>query len=983
MQGRDGWGDEMVRIGLALASAAALTLVAPGAAQVQDGKAPAFDPQARTWAPLRVLAERAEEIDGDEKRPDADKVVRWQALYDAAIKVRLRPGGPVHPHAGYALIQLAVFHHEEGDDIRAMAEARRALEMLRPFREHYVLSYIQSVSTIGLLAAGAGKPSEALPPLKEGAEWYESYFAKLPKGERRTADYMGKSNIDFAYSQALTAAGQFDAAAEWQLRSYEARRDGLDAENPNTVSSMWAYGLALNRAGRGEEGEAWVRKAVDAAVAHVEPTNPVYVRTFDAMGIILSRRGKRAESVDYLRRSIDIRRDTVGSDNTNFFATLHNLGDILLQFERYPDARTMFLESWEGWKRKEGPASNDGVRSLALAGVADAGEGDSARAAERLTTSLDVARGRDPNERTIGPLALPALIVAELDMGKRESARQRAAAYLAEVRAAPNLRPFLVARAELLDAYASGGAAAASARTMLRVIRSDALLAASGELPQEQRAALDVVLRIAARDDDAPLALDAMVILAGSKIAQANRLVAERIAAGDAALTARIRERQDAARAFQAADAALLSALATGQGIPQARTARDAAAARLDTIRSGLARDFPAWSDASGAIEPDLASLQQGLARDQAIVAAIPAFDGVFTLTITRDAARVRRTPLTRSAIVELVARIRSSLPKGQFDREAAETLHDQLFPAADAAMLRGVTSLRFVPAGPLAALPIDLLLTRKGVKAGRDAPYLIKRFAISVSPGFTGRGAPRVAARNARMLGIGDPTPFPAARPAVPNASVRYFRGAGVDAAALGELPRLPAARAELDAVARDFGDNAQLLLGDDASEARLRAMDLSPFGTILFATHALVSGEMEGVAEPALVLARPRPGEAGDGVLTASEIATLNLDADWVILSACNTAAGDARSGAAYSGLAQAFRYAGARTLMVSHWPIRDDAARFVTVETIANSRKGMRRDVALQRAMLKLMASRKIPDAGDPFIWAPFILLGDAGA
>ena len=167
--------------------------------------------------------------------------------------------------------------------------------------------------------------------------------------------------------------------------------------------------------------------------------------------------------------------------------------------------------------------------------------------------------------------------------------------------------------------------------------------------------------------------------------------------------------------------------------------------------------------------------------------------------------------------------------------------------------------------------------------------------------------------------------------------------------------------------------------MLGKAASESALRALDLSDYGVILFATHGLVSGQMEGVTEPALVLSPPTPGATGeDGLLTASEVAAMRIGADWVILSACNTAAGDSAQAPAYSGLAQAFRYAGAGSLLVSHWPVRDDASAFVTLETVKGAERGLPRAVALQRAMLKLMRSNR-PGAAQPYIWAPFILVG----
>ena len=146
-------------------------------------------------------------------------------------------------------------------------------------------------------------------------------------------------------------------------------------------------------------------------------------------------------------------------------------------------------------------------------------------------------------------------------------------------------------------------------------------------------------------------------------------------------------------------------------------------------------------------------------------------------------------------------------------------------------------------------------------------------------------------------------------------------------------------------------------------------------------FATHGLVSGDLSGLAEPAIVLTPPdQPDDADDGLLTASEVTTLKLDADWVILSACNTASGDG-GGEALSGLARAFFYAGARALMVSHWPVNSDAAVSLATGAVARiaSDPAIGRAEALRRAMLA-----EIDKGGrhaDPANWAPFILVGAA--
>lgn len=140
------------------------------------------------------------------------------------------------------------------------------------------------------------------------------------------------------------------------------------------------------------------------------------------------------------------------------------------------------------------------------------------------------------------------------------------------------------------------------------------------------------------------------------------------------------------------------------------------------------------------------------------------------------------------------------------------------------------------------------------------------------------------------------------------------------------------------------------------------MKALDLSSTSVIAFATHGLLSGELSGLAEPALVLTPPDAASPDDdGLLTASEIAELRLSTDWVILSACNTAGTDGRPDAeGLSGLARAFLYAGARSILVSHWPVRDDAAARLTTGTLSRIGEDatIGRSQALRQAMLSLM-------------------------
>ena len=187
-----------------------------------------------------------------------------------------------------------------------------------------------------------------------------------------------------------------------------------------------------------------------------------------------------------------------------------------------------------------------------------------------------------------------------------------------------------------------------------------------------------------------------------------------------------------------------------------------------------------------------------------------------------------------------------------------------------------------------------------------------------------------------------------------------------------------------ELKAVAQALGAPAtDLHLGRDASVTTVKHAPLANYRIVYFATHGLVAGDIKGMAEPALVLTLPaQPTPDDNGLLTASEAAQLKLDADWVVLSACNTVAGEKPGAEALSGLARAFFYAGARALLVSHWSIASEAATRLTTSTFT-AMKGdpaLGRAEGLRRAMLDYLGDRSSPENAFPAIWGPFSVIGE---
>jgi CHAT domain-containing protein len=223
----------------------------------------------------------------------------------------------------------------------------------------------------------------------------------------------------------------------------------------------------------------------------------------------------------------------------------------------------------------------------------------------------------------------------------------------------------------------------------------------------------------------------------------------------------------------------------------------------------------------------------------------------------------------------------------------------------------------------------------------------------------------------------------------AVPVKAV--FRGTSVDVVALRNLPSLPETAGELEAEAKLFGanDNA-LLLRATATVTAVKRADLSKQRIIAFATHGLLAGDV-GIAEPGLVLTPPiEPTREDDGLLKASDIARVKLDADLVILSACNTAASDGTPGAeGFSGLSKAFLYAGARSLLVSHWEVVSDSTVELMTRVAAHLKEEsvdhqqtLRFAEALRRAELDLINNPTHPEYAHPLFWAPFVVVGKGG-
>ena len=391
---------------------------------------------------------------------------------------------------------------------------------------------------------------------------------------------------------------------------------------------------------------------------------------------------------------------------------------------------------------------------------------------------------------------------------------------------------------------------------------------------------------------------------------------------------------------------------------------------------------------------------QRRLRPGEAIVATLVTPRNLYVWAITPDQAVMAQQPVTAREVTDKVQRLRAGLtPVGggrlaPFDAAAAYELYQLIF-APHAGVLKGTTDIIWYGHGPLGAVPPAVLVSAPPAKPRLSepadfaaTPFLVERYSFAALADLSlfpwQRDRPPLRRENPRLLGVGAPLLTVDEIAGGPR-SRSYELAGGMDGKELAELPKLPESVDEMKGLAGIVGDsNATLWLGPDASERRFAGDALRGYPLIALATHGFLPGEIRNVPEPALLLALDPAGkDRFDGILTSREIASLQLDADLVILSACNTASGDGRPhGETFTGLSQAFIMAGTRSLMVSHWPVMSGAAVQLSVGTL---RRTQRQDMPLARSLQQAMqelrkAGAASPIESHPSFWGPFVIVGD---
>jgi tetratricopeptide (TPR) repeat protein len=748
-----------------------------------------------------------------------------------------------------------------------------------------------------------------------------------------------EKDLEISKGDVLAARGRFREAEDAYHRAEEGARQNVilrpkfPFSPPRTQLQgvvdqvIRAEGMMKARQGRMAEGEADVRRALLSRLEETDKYSAQAQGFIKPLATLLLEQGRYAEAEKLARAQIEIQ-NAIGfaKDSQQFVDALSELASILNLQGRWAEAVQVYGQLDEATAKWES-ARKDAI-TLNTAHIATMYNADNLsagiEAANRLLARQKALFGEQHVET--------AFAHGTLAIGLSLSGRDDDA--LHEFKLAIPILESAMRNAEASADTDDPGDAAARAQGTQSVIESY----------------IGTLARVGA-GDAASETFRLAELIRGRSVQQALVASSARATAGNPVLADLVRQEQDLGKQIGAQLGQLNNVLASPPEQRDDKIVRDIGAdvERLRAARTGarqeIARRFPTYADLIDPKPPNVDEIKATLKPDEALLSFYFGIQSSFVWAVPKDGAVVfAAIPMSAGDIDGKIRKLRKALePEATtidqippFDLALAYDLYALLLQPVEAGW-KPAKSLIMVTNGLLGELPLSLLPTTPvQVDAGaaplfasyRQVPWLARSHAVTVVPSasalLTLRHLPPGSSKRDKLIGFGDPyfneqeaieaerheptETLELASAAAGGGEAAVTRGLSfrlrasphtqdVDSADLAMLPRLPDTRAELIAMARALGADPDkaLYLGREANEHNVESIDLSRFRIVAFATHGLVPGDLNGLTQPALALTAPQlAGVEGDGLLTMEKILRLKLDADWVVLSACNTAAG-----------------------------------------------------------------------------------------
>jgi CHAT domain-containing protein/tetratricopeptide (TPR) repeat protein len=890
-----------------------------------------------------------------------------------------------------------------GNYHKAIALFRKAAE------EENVMSY----ANLSRLYAEVGDFDEAAKMRSKGIAFFEKVMRSSSPNYRAV---LFRARMEYVY---LESTGRFGDAEQYHQEAV--RQAVINHSNRPNVSIDEKGKLALNLLNQKRlvEAEITARKVIEESTQLSGMESAYVINYLQILAEIFLAQGRLKHADEIIKVALQMHENVgITSESQYYCLSKNTLGKILAAGGDYSGAADQF----EYFKEKEHSNrylyeiyySQNIDAMLALAMTAKSKE---------IMPSIESAYRKSQKvfgENYLQTAELLAIRgIAKTKFGEFDLAYADLAAAI----------PIITKQTEIIDNFAN------NYRSKIIIERYLDLLARIQRSALEKRLGIDAsveAFRIADVLKDQ--------VVQGSILASTARMTIE-----DKELMELVRSEQDVKQQINAYQNLMLDMFSRPstdhyqQDIDKVKPVIERLSAARNVILDEIEKRFPDYANIVRPRAHSIGEIQKQLRAEEVLISMYSTSTNTFVWAVLNEGKPVMTVAnLSKNDLEKQVSEVRKSLfPASDtlgklpvYDFKKAYELYSVLLKPSEY-LWRDAKDIILLVSGPMSQIPLSILPTRsfqlepeKGELFSnyRDAPWLIKNFSVTTVPSLSSfvslRTLPRGAQTRKAFAGFGDPyfNKIQMSKALSENKrlaaeryngdyklhvrGIRLTKDGNLDSnnilsCDIESLSRLPDTAQEIQSIAAVLGATSEqdVYLGQRASEKQVKTMNLSDRRVIAFASHALVPYDLDGLDQPAIALsASSVTGDDDDGLLTMGEIMELKLNADWVVLSACNTGAAQGAGAEAISGLGRAFFYAGTRAILVSMWPVETTSAKELTTGIFRHQKENpeLPRSRAHQQSMLELIETKDImgengaivASYAHPFFWAPFIIVGDNG-
>lgn len=958
-----------------------------------------------------------------------------ESSFRQALGIYEKRFGPDHEYVGAALNNLGLVLERQGNFSGAELLLRRALTIKEKTQGKNNPDTAVTLANLARVLDRQGKSGQ----LAQGGT-----PAAAPSGGGSA-----ESQQLAAQAQSAASQGDFSQAEALHRRALAIHEKELGAEHPTTLATLTNLGNVMLLQGKFKDAEQVFRRVLASREKVLGPDHPDVAVSLNNVANSLFEQSKQdelsaaparrlrnsaneamqrqtSETETLYRRALAIQERQLGPNHPSVAATLNNLAVLLAGRGRYADAEPMHKRALAIAEKSLGANHLDTAAMLTALAITYDRQSKNGEAEALYARAVEIAReARVPRN----------LLINASSLGYSLARRGRLREALPYYREAVDALDALYGQARGLSEESRQAFLGQFAYVYRELVRILVALHAQSAGAGYDREALAVASRSQSRVFSEMLRQADVARFSGDAAFATLKQRREGL------------QEQVAALRFAYLSVADSQSGAAGQRSQIGRQVQEAEAS-LKQVEDSLWRDYPRYMELANPRPVTVDELQQRLLKPgEALItyALLPAETVVFA--VTREQFRMATVKLPREEVARRVSRVRRPMEQvaqgepltvlRQVDPQILQGLYrDLLAPVGE--LLKGANQVLVAADGPLYTLPFELLLTSfSDADRGKFDEARNASDGSAAKPFLSEYGGLAYAGRQMRFVYLPSLAALASQR-TNPKAAGRYSEQlvAFADAAFGGEagdagygqatrtllgvlassgpggaprIPRLPETAQEARDSATVLGSPAQVFLRRDAQEKRVKSGALRNARYVLFATHGFLGADFlqnidlsldadgkvlrsaankGALAQPALALTLTGDLQGEDGLLSMKEvIEDVELNAELVVLSACNTAGETAASsnGEGFAGLTRAFMYAGARKLMVSHWSVESNATQALVTGTFREVKAGKSAPEALAIAEQGLAGTTAVSEGrsfsrAHPFFWAPFVVVGD---